>query len=312
MSEIEQVQLPQTVKRKLEDIFKCVVCNRTPPPPQTTVFECPDGHITCDQCLKQSSHCPRCNTHVDRNKSKRIRCLAVEQATEAANLVVSCRNEGCDFSGSVNDLQHHLSECVWRLVSFPFKHEYCRETAKGTPPAFRKLPLNKIVEHHGFESLQIHKTYGIKISHGSTLFTDNSQNCQALLVKKGNEHFIIMSQKIDGVLYNYVQIIGNDNLAQDFHLIIALGRDRLTRIAHRGKVLSIDTDVDVKNDEGIFLLAMDEIGKILLEPLPDRSYHTKLDIYYQIVEARFPILCQRCDKPLGEMDNSAFPDQCAY
>ena len=74
MAENEDVPPVRSLKRKLEEIFQCTVCYKTPRP---TVLQCPNGHITCHKCAEQSPNCPMCREPLDRNK--RIRSLAVEQ-----------------------------------------------------------------------------------------------------------------------------------------------------------------------------------------------------------------------------------------
>ena len=46
----------QAVKRSLQEVFQCVVCNKTP---GTSILQCKDGHIICKACAEGAEKIPR-------------------------------------------------------------------------------------------------------------------------------------------------------------------------------------------------------------------------------------------------------------
>ena len=263
----------RSLKRKLQEIFQCIVCYKTP---RTTVLQCQNGHITCDKCAEHSSSCPMCREPLDTNK--RIRCLAVEQVIEAVDLEVACKNEGCEMTSSKTYIEAHEKWCDYRLVPCPFHNT--RNIRKC-----EKMSVNKIIDHYyktisseveEFENDS--QWHGVNFS--SPYFKAEKYVSWHKCAKRGNEHFILVVKKTQGIVYIYAQVIGDAKLAGDYKALITVGRSQ-TKIFHQAKILPIDEVVDVEEEESILKFSVDGIGEMLLEQVPEKL---RLSIDYTIKE----------------------------
>ena len=276
MSSNKAAPLVHSLKRKLQEIFQCTVCYKTP---RTTVLQCQNGHITCDKCAEHSSSCPMCREPLDTNK--RIRCLAVEQVIEAVDLEVACKNEGCEFSCPKNCIEIHERECEYRLVPCPFHNA---RTILADVLKCEKMSVNKIIEHYCYSidsEVEEFKNNGIKIKFLSPDFKEeNRRSSWHKCAKLGNEHFILAAKKIHGIVYIYVQVIGDAKMADVYKALIKVGKGQ-TMIFHSAKIFPIDKVVDVEEEESMLRFSVDGIGEMLLEQVPEKL---RLSIDYTIKE----------------------------
>lgn len=86
-------------------LIECPVCLE---PIASTIFQCCNGHLVCEVCIKSMQKCGVCREEFP---AKLIRNLAMESLTE--NLKFSCRNAplGCEFQLNRSDLKNHVFDC---------------------------------------------------------------------------------------------------------------------------------------------------------------------------------------------------------
>ena len=271
MSSNKAAPLVHSLKRKLQEIFQCTVCYKTP---RTTVLQCQNGHITCDKCAENSSSCPMCREPLDSNK--RIRCLAVEQVIEAVDLEVACKNEGCEFSSSKKDIEAHEKGCDYRLVPCPFHNARKCE----------KMSVSKIIVHY-FETISSEVEEFVDNSHtvnfSSPYFREENRKLSwHKCANRWSEHFILVAKKTQGIVYIYAQVIGDAKMADDYKALIAVGSFLgKTKIFHHAKIFPIDEVVDVEEEESVLKFSVDGIGEMLLEQVAEKM---RLSINFTIKE----------------------------
>ena len=93
-------------KQSLKELVACIVCHTIT---YSKILQCPNGHLTCNECISSGnlSTCPLCRTSLH----LATRNLAVEQIIELMSIDFKCRNDGCGFSGSKEDLVQHQRTC---------------------------------------------------------------------------------------------------------------------------------------------------------------------------------------------------------
>jgi len=110
---------------KLKDKIECPVCMEIPRKGPVPV--CPNGHLVCPTCKKES--CPTCRSIMGSNKS-------ILAGTIIDNIKHQCKFEDCDQTFLLPDLEKHEESCPHRSVVCP--HPSC--TAM-------KVPLSKLKNH---------------------------------------------------------------------------------------------------------------------------------------------------------------------
>ncbi|XP_018562373.1 uncharacterized protein LOC108904343 isoform X1 [Anoplophora glabripennis] len=85
--------------------FECPICNEYMCAP---VYNCSLGHTVCKSCKSKMAVCPFCKAFIGNSRN-----FALEDILET--LRVACQNEdkGCEFSGSIPDVQFHELKCVF-------------------------------------------------------------------------------------------------------------------------------------------------------------------------------------------------------
>lgn len=88
----------------LKDELECLICNEVMAPP---IHCCKTGHSVCDKCRSQIDKCPTCEA-----KYEGARNYTLEKVAE--HLDYPCKNQGCNFSGTLPHLRAHLGACAVR------------------------------------------------------------------------------------------------------------------------------------------------------------------------------------------------------
>lgn len=88
-------------------LIECPVCLE---PITSKIFQCCNGHLICEFCIKDLKKCGVCREEFP---AKLIRNLALESFTE--NLQFKCRNAslGCEFQSSRKNLRDHVFDCFF-------------------------------------------------------------------------------------------------------------------------------------------------------------------------------------------------------
>ena len=96
------MELMNSVKKVLE----CPVCYQIYGPPR--IWQCTNGHLTCDECHEHSTTCPLC-----RSAFSNVRPLAVEELSR--QLPLKCKNNilGCDVVLPLRDRETHEGSCEY-------------------------------------------------------------------------------------------------------------------------------------------------------------------------------------------------------
>ena len=129
---------PTEALRKIRDIIQCVICQAVPP---RKIFQCENGHLTCESCSGRVTSCPmRCSGAEER--PWRGRNLALEQVLAAVRPLKRCRNEGCHVQSHAEELTEHEKRCEHRLVPCPLGEGCARE-----------VPYSEVKEH--FEAMHM-------------------------------------------------------------------------------------------------------------------------------------------------------------
>ncbi|KNC77578.1 hypothetical protein SARC_09960 [Sphaeroforma arctica JP610] len=108
----------------MEDILNCGICFCAP---EKEIYQCPNGHLLCDECHKRlistdNSVCPNCRavmsgTHPTRN-------IIAEAARD--ELPAECANRGCTHETTLGRIRDHTENtCEYRTVSCKFSPIGC-------------------------------------------------------------------------------------------------------------------------------------------------------------------------------------------
>jgi len=94
------VGLMNSVKKILE----CPVCYQIYGPPR--IWQCTNGHLTCDQCHEHSTTCPLC-----RSAFSNVRPLAVEELSRQVPLKCKNNAQGCEVTLPLREREMHEQSC---------------------------------------------------------------------------------------------------------------------------------------------------------------------------------------------------------
>ena len=129
---------------QLIDLYECRVCGQYIVPP---VFQCPEDHLFCSECLLSSFDprvCPVCGlTLIEGNN----RCNSLEDLAEVMELHFACKFSECNARLALNQLQEHQSVCYFRKVttdSIVNNHIDVSSAQKSTNNLLRLLTKQKI------------------------------------------------------------------------------------------------------------------------------------------------------------------------
>ena len=99
-------------KKKVDDMkkqVKCPVCLEVPR--KGPVFICPNGHLVCQECKRES--CPICRAQMRDNRS--LLAIAVIE-----NILHDCKNIECGEKYPLDNIEKHEKDCKHRVVACPF------------------------------------------------------------------------------------------------------------------------------------------------------------------------------------------------
>ena len=256
---IEPTDNPIELLRKLKEIIQCAVCLTIP---SCKVFQCPNGHLTCERCSGHVTTCPTCRDPL--NFHTRIRNLVVEQAIAVIRPLKPCRNTGCHVRSPMEDLEEHMKSCEYRIVPCPFQRGCIKP----------HMAVNEVLDHLGASrpGLMMDMYPGgrrILCDFNITQTQRKTKDFKDFRVEgyQGGEF-----EMVNSYVHAWVRIIGNDEKAHRFRAKITIGDDSHTTITHSGKVFPIDMGIDdiLEGDDGVLVFHMDDkVGRKFLKPLDD-------------------------------------------
>lgn len=124
------------MEEDLKHLITCIICKETI---IDGIYQCKNGHLYCQTCIRKISKCALCSIGIDRS----IRCLPVEQLRD--HLELQCQNKGCEittqhfkkhkkeckfnkciceFQGTEDELKQHTPICPLRKVRCLYRN-YC-------------------------------------------------------------------------------------------------------------------------------------------------------------------------------------------
>ena len=126
-AEVEQIEdtiLEEELKaekKKIDDMKKqieCPVCHEVPR--TGPIFACPNGHLVCEKCKRES--CPTCRAVMGDYRS--LLTVAVIE-----RILHDCKNDECDDMFPHHEIEHHEKNCKHRVVAAcPFNRTCTKET----------------------------------------------------------------------------------------------------------------------------------------------------------------------------------------
>ena len=100
--------------KELEE-YDCPYCMEKLYPP---VFQCPNGHLFCEDCIDKYDRCPTCETSTVRNDPAggHIRNLEIERIIRDYQ-THKCPWDGCLKRLRLDNLEHYRLDCLKRYDS---------------------------------------------------------------------------------------------------------------------------------------------------------------------------------------------------
>ena len=107
---------------------------------------------------------------------------------------------------------------------------------------------------------------------------------------------------IDGIIYSYVQIMGNDEDAKKFKVALSIGKGGQSCLGHIGQVFSIDAKREdiIKEKSGVLSFSPIGMGETFFEDMKSKDMKC-LHVTTKILEAE-----EKCTHPSEYFD----PCQC--
>jgi len=99
----------------IDEKYQCPICTALLCRPVSL----PCGHVFCDDCIRRSDlvQCPYCRQPFTQAEITHLRDSDLELFEELSNVLVSCGNHSCDWTGRYGEHDDHLEECEYRLES---------------------------------------------------------------------------------------------------------------------------------------------------------------------------------------------------
>ena len=268
------------LKRRIQEHVECRICLKVPKS-GTQLLQCSNGHLNCDDCMKNCGDtCPTCRIPLDNNI--KIRALAIEQIIDATDMERECRHQLCSFLAPREALSTHEKKCQHRSVPCP---DYvCKQN----------VPFSGVIDHieeaHGYavhmDGLPFKETYFV---------TPNRQYQDAgTFVKFRGQQFLPVFVALKGVYYAWMYILGGSEEAAKYNAVMAVGRGQPSVIAHHGKIFPIDAKIEdiLKEKSGVLSFSHGGMeSKLFRDTDPDyieNGCDKKVSAYFDVVLSKAP------------------------
>ena len=105
---------------------------------------------------------------------------------------------------------------------------------------------------------------------------------------------------IDGIIYSYVQIMGNDEDAKKFKVALSIGKGGQSGLVHIGQVFPIDTKREdiIKQKSGVLSFSPYGMGESFFEDIKSED-RKNLHVTYNILDAG-----EKCTRLYKYLDQS--------
>merc|ERR1712179_366571 len=121
----EQLKFEKEKVTDLKKLIECPVCLTVPR--KGPVFSCPNGHLVCPKCKRES--CPTCREVMGENKSL-VATAVIEKVLH------ECKFVDCEEEFPLQGIEQHEKYCYHRLVACP-NYGHCNQ----------KVSLSKLLDH---------------------------------------------------------------------------------------------------------------------------------------------------------------------
>jgi E3 ubiquitin-protein ligase SIAH1 len=272
------LELAETARKLLE----CPVCYQTCRPPR--IWQCTNGHLTCDTCHIHSDTCPLC-----RSSFTNIRPFTAEKL--ARQVTVTCKNSssGCKKLLPWQEREEHESGCDYALGNCPILSCSVQFLLKNVLEHLQ-LSHNLTLEISGMKIVPGGMVYGSQISTANYMHpSSEQQNCwwgPQFVMYDSIPFFFIISRKVDnpdgkGQFYFWVWLGGKSKEARRFLYTITVEGAGGERISYTARPESIERSVStiretqsclMVSDLGVkrFLTGSDKVLKYSVE-ITDRN-----------------------------------------
>ena len=214
---------------EIVDGLICKICLGFPKPGQPRWYKCSALHYICQSCVESKKF--------DRCWCKKKISKKVDKVTETL-LKLETLKFKCQFcmeSFTSGAITCHEIECTQRLVMCPFKN--CGKMVK----------FKKFLSHYDSAHMKIYKvTSGSnQMNSYNGLKASNVNYCRnAEKIEAFGKVFLSMSTVKDGIMYDWVQLLGLPSEAKDFVFSLEYKGPKTT-LAFFGEVASIDETLDL-------------------------------------------------------------------
>ena len=247
------------LKRRIQEHVECRICLKVPKS-GTQLLQCSNGHLNCDDCMKNCGDtCPTCRIPLDNNI--KIRALAIEQIIDATDMERECKHQLCNFLAKREALKSHEKKCQHRLVPCP----ECR----------RNVPFSGIMDHikHGhidamFIASRSHNKRGYRRYETIKVSTVFDRAWWSMNIVKYQGHRFIPQFVISkGIFHAWLYLLGDSEEAEKFNVFMYVGEGLSSVLAHHGKIFPIDTTTDIifKEKSGVLSFSLKGMGSTFLE-----------------------------------------------
>jgi len=203
-----EIEKNKKILEELKDSVECPVCLEIPR--QGPVFVCPNGHVVCCDCKKET--CPKCRQNMGTGKS--LLALRIIE-----NIRHRCKFNHCQESFDLAKLVQHEQICVHRIVSCPDSD--CNY----------QVPLSKLKDHliksscfDGNEPIFLENLpYGFRVN-----FKDVGEvtGWTTDLLEFGGDNFGLLAEKANNFFVFSVVLFGSEKQCSKYSIDIkAFERD---------------------------------------------------------------------------------------
>ena len=244
-------------------ILECPVCLETCRPP--TIWQCKNGHLTCDRCHNLIEICPLC-----RSAFSEVRPYTAEML--AQKLPIECRNSshGCKTTFLWKDKDEHEESCDFAYAHCPFIR--CSV----------QVPIKDVLEHVGeFHNLTpdcaintkkhspTHIEAKLRIAITQQLGPSDPEDSfrgPMLIFYDDTPFFFVMSRESSGgcgFCYLWLWIVGTENVADQFWYTLTVTGWK-EEITYTGKPMSLQIpSEEITSNQRCLLLSDVAVKRIM-------------------------------------------------
>ena len=265
----ELSQVIGEIKSKVEDLV-CQVCKGFPKPWQPRWYKCSENHQICQSCVEfkkiRKCHC--------KGKISKIVDEVTETLLKLKTTLFKCCH--CHEKFTKDKITQHEQECTRRWVPCPFVGS---KSSGGTPTRCPVIvPLQNVIQHYESEHVKI--TNGRNGANNVTSGTSRNHLCMTpLKFEAFGKVFITTSMvTINGILHNWVQVIGSPEEAKGFIFSLEYKGPKTTNV-FLGQVASISETFPFIIENGkSFSIALQSFKKQFLEGLIGCKYSWSITV----------------------------------